>query len=425
MTIILIPCIFILSVVLVVAIVSLLSKNNEKKVVTEEVEETVVETTSEEVIVTDSDVEVVVEETTEEQVLTKAEKRALLKAKIAEKYESIKEELSNPTKRAVRGQKTADFAASLLRAVLIFGLSFIILFPIFEQFTFALRDPIDINDPLVKYIPRTFSTINFTIAGTILDYWRSLFNNIKVSTISTICQVLSTSLAGYAFARLKFKGSNVIFWIIMLTLIIPPQTVSLARTLYFSNFDIFGIIKACNGGKAIALKGEGKDIVFYIMSITGQGIRAALFIFIFRQFFRGIPIELEESAQIDGAGVVKTFWSVMLPNARGAITTVALFAFVWQWNDVYYTQMYELSGDNFPLMTMKLVNVAEWIGNLLKSAQFKHLADMVGDDVKDNPLFASLITNTAALMMMLPLLIGYLFVQRLFIEGVERSGIIG
>lgn len=425
MTIILIPCIFILSVVLVVAIVSLLSKNSDKVVVTELEETSPIESMVEETVVTDEHVEVVIEELTEDHVLTKAEKRALLKAKISEKYESIKEELSNPTKRAVRGQKTSDFAASLLRAVLIFGLSFIILFPIFEQFTFALRDPIDINDPLVKYIPRTFSTINFTIAGTILDYWRSLFNNIKVSTISTICQVLSTSLAGYAFARLKFKGSNVIFWVIMLTLIIPPQTVSLARTLYFSNFDIFGIIKACNDGKTIALKGEGKDIVFYIMSITGQGIRAALFIFIFRQFFRGIPIELEESAQIDGAGVVKTFWSVMLPNARGAITTVALFAFVWQWNDVYYTQMYELSGDTFPLMTMKLVNVAEWIGNLLKSAQFKHLADMVGDDVKDNPLFASLITNTAALMMMLPLLIGYLFVQRLFIEGVERSGIIG
>lgn len=364
-------------------------------------------------------------ETKEEKARIKKEKRAMLKAKIKEKYEAIKTELANPTKRAVRGQKTADFSASLLRAVLIFGLSFIILFPIFEQFTFALRDPIDINDPLVKYIPKTFSTINFTIAGAILDYWRSLFNNVKVSLISTLCQVLSTSLAGYAFARLKFKGSNIIFWVVMLTLIIPPQTVALARTLYFSNFDIFGIIKACNGGKAIALKGEGKDIVFYIMSITGQGIRAALFIFIFRQFFRGIPIELEESAQIDGAGVVRTFWSVMLPNARGAITTVALFAFVWQWNDVYYTKMYELSGDKFPLMTMKLVNVAEWIGNLIKEPRFKHLTDMVGEDVRDNPLFASLISNTAALMMMLPLLIGYLFVQRLFIEGVERSGIIG
>ena len=65
-----------------------------------------------------------------------------------------------------------------------------------------------------------------------------------------------------------------------------------------------------------------------------------MFIYLFRQFFRGIPIELEESAQIDGAGVVRTFWSVMLPNARGVITTVALFAFVWQWNDTYYTGMY-------------------------------------------------------------------------------------
>lgn len=423
--------IIVLTVVVIIALIALLpnrksNKQDLEEIQTENSEQVVLQETNVSVEEIKDETEPKTEETDAEKKKREfREKKEQLKFAIQTKYEQIKEELANPTKRAVRGQKTADFAASFLRLVLIFGLSFIILFPIFEQFTFALRDPIDINDPLVKYIPRTFSTINFTIAGTILDYWRSLFNNIKVSTISTICQVLSTSLAGYAFARLKFKGSNVLFWIVMLTLIIPPQTVSLARTLYFSNFDIFGIIKACNGGKGIALKGEGKDIVFYIMSITGQGIRAALFIFIFRQFFRGIPIELEESAQIDGAGVVKTFWSVMLPNARGAITTVALFAFVWQWNDVYYTQMYELSGDSFPLMTMKLVNIAEWIGNLLKSAQFKHLADMVGEDVRDNPLFASLITNTAALLMMLPLLIGYLFVQRLFIEGVERSGIIG
>lgn len=347
--------------------------------------------------------------------------KELFKAKFAE----IKEELRNPVKKAVRAQKTSDIAVAILRGFLIFGLSFIIIFPIFQQFTLALRDPLDINDPLVNWIPKTFSTVNFKIAAAIMDYWRSLFNNVKVSTISTILQVFSTALAGYAFARLKFKGSNIIFWLVMLTLIIPPQTVALSRMLYFTDFDIFGIIGLFNDGNGIALKGEGKDIVFYIMSITGQGIRAALFIFIFRQFFRGIPIELEESAQIDGAGVVKTFWSVMLPNARGAITTVALFAFVWQWNDVYYTKMYEISGDTFPMMTMRLINIAEWIGNLLKAPQFKHLAEMVGEDIRDNPLFASIISNTAALLMMLPLLIGYLFVQRLFIEGVERSGIIG
>ncbi|MCI6717186.1 MAG: carbohydrate ABC transporter permease [Bacilli bacterium] len=349
----------------------------------------------------------------------------VIKAKVKNKYEEIKEELKNPVKRAVRAKKAGEVSFSILRGFLIFGLSFIIIFPIFEQFTFALRDPLDINDPLVKYIPKTFTTVNFTIASAIMDFWKALLNNIKVSTISTICQVLSTALAGYAFARLKFKGSNVLFWIIMLTLIVPPQTVALSRSLYFANFDVLGIIKLFNHGSGLALKGEGHDIVFYIMSLTGQGIRSALFIFIFRQFFRGIPIELEESAQIDGAGVVRTFWSVMLPNARGAITTVALFAFVWQWNDVYYTKMYEISGDSFPMLTMKLINIAEWISGLLKSPQFKHLANLVSDEVKDNAQFASIISNTAALLMMLPLLIGYLFVQRLFIEGVERSGIIG
>lgn len=368
-------------------------------------------------------------EVVEEVQLTKKEKRKAKMAKIKEtlgvKFAEFKEDWKNPVKKAVRVQKTANVAGAILRGFIIFGLSFVILFPIFEQFTFALRDPIDINDPLVKYIPKRFTTVNFTIASAILDYWRALFNNVKVSVISTVCQVFSTALAGYAFSRLRFKGSNVIFWVVMLTLIIPPQTVALSRSLFFSNFDIFGIISLFNGGKGLALKGEGNDIVFYIMSITGQGIRAALFIYIFKQFFRGIPIELEESAQIDGAGIIRTFWSVMLPNARGAITTVALFAFVWQWNDVYYTKMYEISGDTFPLMTMRLINVAEWISGYLKSPQFKHLSNLVSDEVKENAQFAALISNTAALMMMLPLLIGYMFVQRLFIEGVERSGIIG
>ena len=96
-------------------------------------------------------------------------KTAELKQKVKSKYAEIKDELRNPVKRAVRAQKTADISVSILRAFLIFGLSFIIIFPIFEQFTFALRDPIDINDPLVKYIPKSFSSVNFTIAGTILN----------------------------------------------------------------------------------------------------------------------------------------------------------------------------------------------------------------------------------------------------------------
>ncbi len=340
------------------------------------------------------------------------------------RYQEIVREMKDPVEKAVRAQKRGDAAASFLRGFLLFGLSFVIVFPIFQEITLAFRDPTDLNNPLVNWIPEKFSIVNIRIAGTLLNFWRSLLNNIKVSTLSTLGTLFATSLAGYAFARLRFKGSNVLFWLFMLCLIVPPQAVALSQSLYFSSFDIFGIFKALLG-HSLKMKGEGKDYIFYILAFTGQGIRASLFIFIFRQFFRGIPIDLEESAQIDGAGVIRTFWSVMLPNARGAITTVSLFAFVWQWNDVYYTKMYGISGDSFPMMTMKLINIAEWLANLLKSPQFKHLSMLVGDDIRDNPLFTQIISNTAALLMMTPLLIAYIFVQRLFVEGIERTGIVG
>ena len=350
--------------------------------------------------------------------LSKEQKKALRK----ERYEAIMADLKNPVKKAVRARKAATKATSIFRAIAFIGLSFVILFPIFQQLMLAFRSPEDINNPLIVWIPETWSTVNFTIAIQLTQYWKSLINNFRVATITTIFQLASTALAGYAFARLKFKGSNILFWMVMLTLIIPPQVTAASRSLFFSNFDIFGIIKLFNGGKAIAIRGPGKDYIFYIMAATGQGIRASLFIFLFRQFFRGVPVELEESAQIDGAGILRTFWSVMLPNARGVITTVALFAFVWQWNDVYYTTMFAVNSSDFPLLTMQIINTAEWLGNLLLRSELRYL---VSADVRGSSMFTSLIANTEAFLMMLPLLIAYLFVQKLFVEGIERTGIVG
>lgn len=347
-----------------------------------------------------------------------------------EKYNEIVTDLKNPIKVAVMKRKAGTKVATLLRGFLFIGLAFVIVFPIFQQLTLSVRHPIDLNNKLVNWIPENYSVFNFQLSAILLDYWDGLLCNIKVSTISTICQLFATSLAGYAFSRLKFRGSNIIFWLVMLTLIVPPQAVSLSRTFYLGDFDILafgdnpGLFESLLG-HTLRLRGEGKDIVFYLTSLTGQGIRAALFIFLFKQTFRGIPIELEESAQIDGAGIVRTFWSVMLPNARGVIVTVALFAFVWQWNDVYYTGMYEISGETFPMLTRKLITMSERVAGLILQPQYVDFVNQVGEGIAKNSLFTETLLNCAALMMMSPLLIGYLFVQRLFIEGVERSGIVG
>lgn len=373
------------------------------------------------------------QEVSSTEVVEKESMWKTLKKESKETYQNLIVDVKNPIKRMVYRRKISAKAISILRAFIFIGLSFVILFPIFKELSQSFMNPIDYSNPYVTYIPQKPTIVNYRVAALLLNYWKSFLCSLKLSVISTICQLFATSLAGYAFARLKFKGSNIIFWAVLLTLIVPPQAVALARTFYLQDFDILSIgnnpgLFESLLGHTLTLTGYGKDIVFYVTSITGQGIRAALFIYLFRQFFRGIPIELEESAQIDGAGIVRTFWSVMLPNARGIITTVALFAFVWQWNDSYYAGMYKIGGDGdelFPLLTRQLITVSERIGTIMNNKEFESFIASVSQNLGKNSQFQSAIVSTAALMMMTPLLIGYLFVQRLFIEGVERSGIVG
>ncbi len=317
------------------------------------------------------------------------------------------DEFMEPSKVFRRKRKFKKIFGATFRYIFLFGLCFSILFPTIQQILRALRAPGDLSKPNVIWIPDEWSVLNIEIAATVLDYWVALFNTTKLSFVSMILQLVSTSLAGYAFSRLRFKGSNILFFGVLLTIIIPPQALSLSQYLYFYRLGFIG-----------------SRFSIYLMNAFGMGIRSGIFIFIFRQFFRGLPIELEESAQIDGAGVFKTFWSVMLPNARGAIVTVSLFAFVWAWNDSYFVSLLSASGEKgeFPILTLQLMNVVEALPQTLF---YKGITGMLGPDVTDDPIFVSLISNVAALLMMIPLLIGYLFVQKSFVESIERTGIVG
>lgn len=317
----------------------------------------------------------------------------------------IKENLTDPRKNARRSRKIQSFAMTFIRSALLIGLCFVILFPTLQQILMALRAPEDVNNPAVIWIPETWSIMNLKIAALVLDYKNALVNTFKLSFITMLLQIASTALAGYAFSRLKFKGSDLLFTIVILTIIIPPQALSLAQYLYFRDLRLIG-----------------KESSIYLMSGLGMGIRSGIFIYIFRSFFKGLPRELEESAMIDGASVFRTFWNVMLPNARGALVTVGLFAFVWQWNDTYFVKIFEVSTAEFPLLTIRLLNAAE---GMYAQLVYNGALNLIGQDVWENPIYLALISNVAALLMMLPLLIMYLFVQKQFVESIERTGIVG
>ena len=329
--------------------------------------------------------------------------------------EELKYKWTDKTKRKVMKTNVMMFFGKLMRTVILIGLCFVILLPIFQKISAAVRDRIDITNPNVIWIPENFSMFNINFALELLDFRHTIWNTLIVSTGCTLLQIFSCSLAGYAFARLKFKGRNIIFYLVLLTLVVPNESLHRSRSLFLNNFSFFGI------------KLIGNTLSMFLLSIFGQGIRSAIFIFLFRQFFKNIPIELEESAQVDGAGVIRTFWSVMLPNARGAIVTVSLFSFVWQWNDYYFGSLLNYTEDTYPLLAVKLGAGSEKIRTILNTwiMEGRDVVEGLAVDDASDPLFVSLITETGALLMMLPLLIGYFFVQKQFVESIERTGITG
>ena len=150
----------------------------------------------------------------------------------------------------------------------------------------------------------------------------------------------------------------------------------------------------------------------YIPALFGCGIRAALFIYIFNQFYKGLPKDLEEAAYIDGCGHIRTFYSIILPNAIPVLVTVTLFTIVWYYNDTYYSGMF-LS--QYGTASISLMGVPDAIANLV-STHFM---------VMTNPYEGILAQKAAGLLFILPLIIIYLPLQKFFIESVDRTGIVG
>lgn len=299
-------------------------------------------------------------------------------------------------------EKAKNWTWQVIRAILVIGFCYIILFPIFLRLSVAFRDRVDIYDPTVLWIPRHFTLENLEIAISATNYLSALWNTFLISSTTTLIQLCSCALAGYAFARLKFKGSGLLFGLVIFTIVVPPQTIMIPLYLTYRYFDLFGLVGLFSGKSSINLIDTFWP--FLISSGTAMGLKNGLYIYIFRQFFRGIPKEIEEAALADGAGIFKTFYRIMLPNAIPAIVTVILFSFVWQWNDSYYVSLF--------LSKVKVL-----------STQLTDMGPALGKE--PDPVYQSMLLNTGVLLMMGPLIALYLFVQRYFVESVERTGLVG
>lgn len=300
-----------------------------------------------------------------------------------------------------------------LCAFLLFGLSFVILYPLIYMLSMAFRVPADIGDPAVIWIPKNFTMENIQDAIRFMDYGNSLKNSVLLGVVSSLLQIISCALVGYGLARFHFKGRGLIFGLVIFTIIVPPTVTYTPTYMMYKHFTFAGVTNLIQliTGQDFAVNLIDTPWVLYLPAALGVGIKSGLFIYIFRQFYINLPRELEDAAYIDGCGHVKTFLRIIIPNAGVAFLTVFLFSLVFYWNDYYNVSMY--------FTNTKTVSTA--LANLGSAFSI----DSAYEAIRANPYLKATRMQAGCLLAITPLLVIYLFLQRYFVTGLERSGLVG
>ena len=304
---------------------------------------------------------------------------------------------------------------AVFRLVLLIGISYVVLFPYISKIAgsfMSREDFVDVKVLLIAKYP-TLDTYKAIINDN--QYFKALFNTTTLSLLCGVVQMITCAVVGYGLSKFKFKGRNILFFAVIFTMIIPHETLQMSLFMKFRYFDIWGIygfIAKSFGLSTEATPAIGNLLNTYwplgILSFTGLAFKNGLYIFIMRQYFKGVPDELEEAAYVDGAGVIKTFIRIILPMSVPMLVTIFMFAFSWQWTDEFYTGLF---------FTDKTKN---WLlPNIVK------IPTSLDTEYAAKSTYEIAIRNTCGLMILAPLVIIYLFAQRTLIEGVERSGITG
>lgn len=300
---------------------------------------------------------------------------------------------------------------SIVRGVIIIGICFTILQPLILKFSVSFMREKDLYDASVKYVAKNFTWNNYKLALSGMNYWTVMPKTIILSAGVSFVQLVACLLTAYGFARFRFPFKKLLFGCVIVTMIVPPQVIMLPLFMKYRFFDVFGIFKALTGNSINLIDTYWP---FFIQAMTTMGVRNGLYIYMLRQFFKGMPKELEEAAFVDGCGKLRTFVQIMVPSAVPMMVTVFLFGFVWQWTDIFYTSLY-----------LNKTQVMSTALNSLAVNVYSQYEGFGGSMNFISPGYVSMINNTGTILAIIPLIILYVICQRSFVEGIERSGIVG
>ncbi len=342
----------------------------------------------------------------------------------------------------------------LLRIVmylLVIGLAFVFVYPFLYMIVNSLMSNSDLNSSSVNWIPTELKFENFSVALDLIngkktaektfeqfltetleadpdvsqfkvriDYvirairiWftdrKYIVNSTFVTVLATFGHVIACSFVGYGFARYNFPFKKLLFGLVILAFIVPTQTLIIPSYLTYSNIKWFG----------------GNWINTYypliVPTFFGFGLRGALYIFLFRQFYLTVPKSLEEAARIDGCGFMKTYWKIVFPLAKATLVVAIVLSVVWHWNDSYETGIYVQTPSKqfLPPRIKSIISAA----NALPDQQQEMLRQLGLEDGEDT--LNNAVVMAGATVISAPVLLFFAFAQSQFMQGIERSGITG
>lgn len=314
-------------------------------------------------------------------------------------------------------RKLARRVSRFFYLTLIIGICFTILYPLIKLVPSVFSDLSDLGNPNLSILPLHWSALSFTAAWTMMMTYGPMTMPLSLLYAGAIMavQVMVSAMAGYSLARVDFPGRNLIFFFVIFTFLVPNESLLISQYIHFKHFDIFGIFQAVTGSDVNLID---RPVTLFLMAALGFGLNQSLFIFIFRQFFRGAPKELEEAALIDGCGFYRTYFRIMLVNAKPAILTVGILSFVWNYADTYYTSYFNPSGPYLSVILNRTFSSAN-MQQILNSVKTWYSVPNVNNYTFDA------VRQAAALIYLIPLLILYFFFQKKLVENLEMSGIVG
>ncbi len=289
--------------------------------------------------------------------------------------------MTDSIRKSWLNKKQKDLIKKILLHIVLIILSFGFMFPFLWMLFTALKTPAELLMGTEQFFPKDPQWSNFVTAVQAIPFLMYLKNSLLIVGLVMLGTLFSATTAAYAFAKLNWRGRDKWFIVMLSIMMIPIQVILIPTYIMYAKIGWLGT-----------------RLPLIVPAFFGGG--SAFYIFLLRQFFKGIPKELSESAIIDGANHFQIFWSIMLPLCKPAIITVALFTFMGTWNDYFGPLIFLSNPDHWTLA----------LGLRAFQMQYGGRFDLM---------------MAAAILIMLPSLIIFFFTQKSFIEGITFTGIKG